>query len=116
MGCRQCLTVNNAGVGVVERLLVARYPHRKKLIRMLAWVERIAFASIVTYTNSADHVRQASANRRLARDYGYIPPQYLFFPTRREIVRARVAAARALPRFVPIRDNRLWYGPCQIAI
>ena len=67
-------TVNNVSAGVVERLLIARYPHRKTLIRALSWAERIAFASLSTYRNSADHIRQASTNRRLARDYGYTRP------------------------------------------
>jgi hypothetical protein len=66
--------VNNLSARIIERLLVARYPHRKNLIRTLSWVERIAFASLLTYSNSADHLRQASSNRRLAREYGYTPP------------------------------------------
>lgn len=65
---------NNLSVRIIERLLVARYPRRKNLIRALSWVERIAFASLLTYRNSADHLRQASSNRRLAREYGYTPP------------------------------------------
>jgi hypothetical protein len=70
----QYSAVNNLSARIAERLLVARYPHRKTLIRTLSWVERIAFASLLTYSNSADHLRQASSNRRLAREYGYIPP------------------------------------------
>jgi hypothetical protein len=66
--------VNNLSVRIAERLLVARYPHHRTLIRTLSWVERIAFASLLTYSNSADHLRQASSSRRLAREYGYIPP------------------------------------------
>ena len=66
--------VNNLSASIIERLLVARYPRRKNLIRTLSWVERIAFASLLTYSNSADHLRQASSNRRLAREYGYTPP------------------------------------------
>jgi hypothetical protein len=70
----QYSVVNNVSASVVERLLVARYPHRKRLIRTLSWVERIAFASLLTYANSADHIRQASTNRRLAREHGYTGP------------------------------------------
>ena len=70
----QYSALNNAGVGIVERLLVARYPRRKTFIRTLSWVERISFASLLAYSNSADHLRQASVNRRLAREYGYVPP------------------------------------------
>jgi hypothetical protein len=57
--------VHNVAVGVVDRLLIARYPERKKLIRTLSWIERIGFASAVTYLNSAKHFRQAGTNRRL---------------------------------------------------
>jgi hypothetical protein len=70
----QYSAANNAGVAVAERLLLARYPCRKALIRALSWAERIAFASALTYRNSADHLRQASTNRRLAREYGYTRP------------------------------------------
>jgi hypothetical protein len=62
-------TLNNVSAQIAERFLIARYPRRKTLIRTLSWVERIAFASILTYSNSADHFRQASSNRRLARGY-----------------------------------------------
>jgi hypothetical protein len=70
----QYSALNNVSANVVERLLVARYPQRKRLIRVLSWTERIAFASFLTYNNSADHIRQASTNRRLAREYGYTRP------------------------------------------
>lgn len=70
----QYSAVNNVSARVVERLLVARYPRRKTLIRALSWAERIAFASLLTYRNSADHIRQASTNRRLAIEYGYTRP------------------------------------------
>jgi hypothetical protein len=70
----QYSAANNAGARIVERLIVARYPHRTGLIRTLSWVERIAFASVLTYRNAADHIRQASNNRRLAREYGYSLP------------------------------------------
>jgi len=63
--------VNNLGAAGLERLLITRYPERKTLIRTLSWVERIAFASILTYNNSARHFRQVAANRRLALEYGY---------------------------------------------
>jgi hypothetical protein len=66
--------VNNLSARIIERLLIARYPHRRTLIRALSWGERIAFASLLTYRNSADHLRQASTNRRLAREYGYSHP------------------------------------------
>lgn len=64
--------VNNVAAALGSRLLISRYPTHRKLVRTLSWIERIAFASIATYRNSADHLRQARANRRLAREYGYI--------------------------------------------
>lgn len=64
----QYSAANNVSTRVVERFLAARYPHRKTLVRRLLWVERIAFASILAYSNSADHLRQASNNRRFARE------------------------------------------------
>jgi hypothetical protein len=67
----QYSALHNLGAGVVERLLIARYPSRRKLLRTLSWVERIAYASFLTYHNSADHIRQAGTNRRLAREFGY---------------------------------------------
>lgn len=70
----QYSAVNNVSARIVERLLVARYPHRKRLIRALSWAERIGFASLLAYTNSVDHIRQASTNRRLAREHGYTRP------------------------------------------
>jgi len=66
--------VNNLAVGIGARLLVARYPSHKKLIRTISWVERLAFASFSTYRNSINHLRQAGVNRGIAREYGYIPP------------------------------------------
>jgi hypothetical protein len=66
----QYSAINNAASGIAERLLIARYPSRRKLIRTLGWIERIGYASFVTYRNAADHLRQAGENRRLARRYG----------------------------------------------
>jgi hypothetical protein len=61
--------VHNVSAGLVERLLISRYPARKKLIRVASWMERIGYASLVSYRNSAKHFRQAALNRRLAREY-----------------------------------------------
>ena len=66
--------LNNLGAGIGERLLVAKYPHRRKLVRALSWIERIGYASLITYRNTADHLRQAKVNRRLAREHGFISP------------------------------------------
>jgi hypothetical protein len=64
--------LHNGIVGIGERLLIQRYPQRRKLIRTMSWIERIGFASILTYRNAAVHLRQSDENRRLARAYGYV--------------------------------------------
>ena len=70
----QYSVVNNVAARISVRLLETRYPSHKKLFRTLSWIERIGFASFVTYRNSADHIRQARTNRRIAREQGYIAP------------------------------------------
>jgi hypothetical protein len=60
---------HNMAVGVAERIFIGRYPAQKKLIRTISWIERIGYASFITYRNSAEHFRQAGANRRLAREH-----------------------------------------------
>lgn len=70
----QYSALNNVAAGIGERILLARYPSHKKLIRTLSWIERIGFASLIAYRNTSDHLRQAGTNRRLAVEYGYIPP------------------------------------------
>jgi hypothetical protein len=67
----QASIVNNLAAGVGERLLVARYPTRRKLWRTIGWAERIAFASYLSYMSSADHWRQIKKNGRLVEQYGY---------------------------------------------
>lgn len=67
----QASVVNNLAAGVVERILRARYPTHKKWVRAASWVERITFASYVSYLSSADHLRQISKNRRMKRQLGY---------------------------------------------
>jgi hypothetical protein len=67
----QYSALNNALAGIGERFLISKYPHRKKLIRTLSWVERIGYASFIAYRNSADHLRQSQRTRRLAREFGY---------------------------------------------
>jgi hypothetical protein len=62
---------NNVAAGFAERMLMQRFPNRRRLIQTLSWVERIGFAAILTYRNSADHFSQAATNRRLANDHGY---------------------------------------------
>ena len=62
-------TAHNIAIGVVERVLISRYPERRKLIRALSWIERIGYASADAYLNSAKHFRQAGTNRRLIREH-----------------------------------------------
>jgi hypothetical protein len=63
--------VNNLAANVFERVLSERYPQHRKLFKVLSWVERIAFASYVSYVASAAHIRQTQRNHELARQYGY---------------------------------------------
>lgn len=56
---------HNTGVVVAERLLLSRFPQRKKLIKGLGWAERIAFASVLTYQVSHQHRSQAARNKEL---------------------------------------------------
>lgn len=63
--------VNNVAVNVFERMLTQKYPQHRKLFKTLSWIERIAFASYVSYLASSNHFKQAERNRQLALQYGY---------------------------------------------
>lgn len=63
--------VNNVAANVFERVLAEKYPQHRKLFKVLSWVERIAFASYVSYVASASHFKQTERNRQLAIQYGY---------------------------------------------
>lgn len=63
--------VNNAAANIFERVLAEKYPQHRKLFKVLSWVERIAFASYVSYAASANHFKQTERNRQLAIQYGY---------------------------------------------
>ena len=63
--------INNVSANVFERVLSQKYPQHRKLFKTLSWVERIAFASYVSYVASANHFKQAERNRQLALQYGY---------------------------------------------
>jgi hypothetical protein len=67
----QLSALHNTAENVVERLLIARYPHQKKLIRVIGWIERGAYASYATYILSAQHYRQWRRNERLAEELGF---------------------------------------------
>jgi hypothetical protein len=61
---------NNAACAIVERLLIARAPRHRKLIRTLGWIERISFAAYYSHRLSVRHFEQWRANERLARQLG----------------------------------------------
>jgi hypothetical protein len=63
--------VNNAAANIFERVLAEKYPQHRKLFKVLSWVERVAFASYVSYAASANHFKQTERNRQLAAQYGY---------------------------------------------
>jgi len=63
--------VNNAASRTVERALIQRYPTHKRLVRTIGWIERISFASVMSYHLSAKHFRQWRTNERLVRELGY---------------------------------------------
>ena len=63
--------INNTAANIFERVLTERYPQHRKVLKVLSWVERIAFASYMSYAVSANHFRQTQRNRQLAVQYGY---------------------------------------------
>jgi hypothetical protein len=67
----QLSAIHNATARSLERILIERYPERRKLIRVLGWIERSAFASYMAYELSIHHHRQARENERLARERGF---------------------------------------------
>jgi hypothetical protein len=58
--------VNNVTDQLIERVLVQRYPTHRKALRALGWVERVAFASYLSYLRSSSHFEQWQRNKRLA--------------------------------------------------
>ena len=63
--------INNTAANLFERVLANKYPQHRKLFKVLSWVERVAFASYVSYAASANHFKQTERNRQLALQYGY---------------------------------------------
>jgi hypothetical protein len=63
--------INNLVERIFERSLIGRHPTHKKLIRSLGWVERISYASFMSYHLSEGHFRQWQENKRLVRQLGY---------------------------------------------
>jgi hypothetical protein len=56
---------------IVERVLVERFPNKRKLWRVLGWIERGAYASYASYVLSEQHYRQWKHNERLAKEMGF---------------------------------------------
>jgi hypothetical protein len=67
----QMSAVNNVTNNLIERVLIARYPRHRKLLRTLGWIERTGFASYWSYRLSAGHYRQWRHNERVARQLGF---------------------------------------------
>ena len=67
----QMSVANNFASHVFERILTEKYPEHRKLVRVLGWVERTAFASYLTYQMSALHYRQWRTNEQIAQRMGY---------------------------------------------
>jgi hypothetical protein len=63
--------INNVSSQVFERVLIDRFPERRKLVRTLGWIERGAFASFMAYHLSAQHYSQAAANQAQALQMGF---------------------------------------------
>jgi hypothetical protein len=64
--------VNNVSTQIFERVLTEKYPQHRKLFKTLGWVERIGFASYVSYLASANHFKQSQRNMEMARERGYL--------------------------------------------
>jgi hypothetical protein len=56
--------LNNAASAIVERRLIERYPHRRKLIRTLGWIERSLVTTYWSYRLTHNQVRQWQDNER----------------------------------------------------
>ena len=63
--------LNNVAANVFDRLLTEKYPQHRKLFKTLSWVERIAFASYVSYLGSVNHFKQTEINRQIAQERGF---------------------------------------------
>jgi hypothetical protein len=55
--------VHNVASHSVERLLIRKYPHKRKALKWLGIAERVAVASVLTSLNATKHFRQAELNR-----------------------------------------------------
>jgi hypothetical protein len=53
---------NNVAAGMAERALSARWPHRKRLFHIVGIAERVGFAFLTGWMNSAGNFRQWRTN------------------------------------------------------
>jgi hypothetical protein len=67
----QVSVLNNLTSRVFEETLMERYPHHRKVVKTLGWIERTAFASSMAYILSNQHYRQWKSNEALATQMGY---------------------------------------------
>ncbi len=67
----QMSLANNVADRVFERMLLDRFPEHRKLVRALGWIERVSFASYMSYRLSAAHYRQAAQNNARAAQMGF---------------------------------------------
>lgn len=63
--------VNNALTVVAERTLIRVDPEHRRRWAVLAWIERMVFASALSYELSARHFQQWRQNNRAAATLGY---------------------------------------------
>ena len=66
----QMSVVNNVADQLFERMLLSRFPEHRKLVKTLGWIERVSFASYMSYQLSAQHDRQAGMNAQRAQQMG----------------------------------------------
>jgi len=63
----QLSVVNEVADQAFEGMLANRFPDHRRLVRTLGWMERIWFASFISYKLSEAHYRQAAENIARAR-------------------------------------------------
>ena len=67
----QTSAVNNVSGRIIERFLSGHYPHHRRMVKTVGWIERVAVASYLSYRLSAAHYRQARDNDRRATALGF---------------------------------------------
>jgi hypothetical protein len=67
----QLSLAHNVTARIFERVVADRYSTHRKLVRVIARIERIAAASYLSYAMSAMHFRQWRRNEQLAGELGY---------------------------------------------